>query len=131
MEELVRVFEGMTEQLSDISYKLNKLDDISYIEHGKKISYSGDTMPCENMVKLAKDSDLLIHESTYFEKFKRYHTSFEQALKIAERANVKKLVLTHISRRYQNEKELNKIISSHKMNFDVILAYDGLRITIE
>jgi len=30
MEELVRVFEGMTEQLSDISYKLNKLDDISY-----------------------------------------------------------------------------------------------------
>lgn len=29
MEELARVFEGMTEQLSDISLKLDKLDDIS------------------------------------------------------------------------------------------------------
>ncbi len=120
-------------KLGEITYKgiKIKLDDVSYVEKGKKISYSGDTRPCQNMVKLSKDSDVLIHESTYFEEFERYHTSFEQALKIAEDANVKKLILTHISRRYQSEKELRKIISSHKTSFDVILARDGMKIVVE
>ena len=32
---------------------------------GRKITYSGDTIPCEEMIEFAKESDLLIHESTY------------------------------------------------------------------
>ena len=32
---------------------------------GRKITYSGDTMPCEEMIEFAKESDILIHESTY------------------------------------------------------------------
>ncbi len=108
-----------------------RLEDVSNVEKGKKISYSGDTMPCNNMVKLAKDSDILIHESTYFEEFERYHTTFEQALEIAEKANVKRLIVTHISRRYQNDKELLDIIKSHKTNFKVDLAYDGMKLVLE
>ena len=107
------------------------LKDISYVEHGKKVSYSGDTMPCSNMVELAKDSDILIHESTYFEEFERYHTTFEQALEIAEKANVKNLIVTHISRRYQDDNELRKIIKSHKTSFDVDLAVDGMKLVLE
>ncbi len=108
-----------------------KLEDVSYIEKGKKLSYSGDTRPCENMISLSKNSDVLIHEATYFEEFERYHTTFEQALDIAEKSNVKKLVITHISRRYQDENELKKIINSHKTSFDVILASDGMKLVLE
>ena len=32
---------------------------------GKKVTYSGDTRPCEKLIELAKDSDVLIHEATY------------------------------------------------------------------
>ncbi len=32
---------------------------------GHKITYSGDTMPCEEIINFAKDSTILIHESTY------------------------------------------------------------------
>ena len=32
---------------------------------GIKLTYSGDTRPCEEMIDLAKDSTLLIHESTF------------------------------------------------------------------
>ena len=35
---------------------------------GSKIVYSGDTTPCEEMVEFAKDSTLLIHESTYIKE---------------------------------------------------------------
>ncbi len=31
---------------------------------GYKLTYSGDTMPCEELVKIGVDSDLLIHEAT-------------------------------------------------------------------
>ena len=32
---------------------------------GRKIVYTGDTMPSENLVKLAENADLLIHEATF------------------------------------------------------------------
>ncbi len=82
------------------------LDDVAFTEPGKKIVYSGDTMVTKNMVKLAENADLLIHDSTFFEEdvFDRQyrHTTFEDVLKIAEEARVKQIILTHISRRYQN-----------------------------
>jgi ribonuclease Z len=34
---------------------------------GRKITYSGDTRPNENLIKLAENSDILIHEATYEE----------------------------------------------------------------
>jgi phosphoribosyl 1,2-cyclic phosphodiesterase len=54
----------------------------------------------ENIVNLAKDTDLLIHDGQYtadeYKKFKGWgHSSWEQAVEVAIRANVKKLIITH------------------------------------
>jgi len=34
---------------------------------GKKIVYSGDTAPCQNILKISKNADLLIHDGTFVE----------------------------------------------------------------
>jgi len=62
------------------------------IEHGEQID--------DRIVELAKGADLLIHEGHYTpEELPRYrgwgHSSWEQAIEVAERAEVKKLVITH------------------------------------
>jgi phosphoribosyl 1,2-cyclic phosphodiesterase len=59
----------------------------------------GDTLD-ENLVKLAQDADILIHDGQYSSdelvlKKGWGHSSFEQAAEMAIRANVKQLVITH------------------------------------
>ncbi len=73
---------------------------------GRKIVYSGDTGPSEQMVEFAKDADVLIHESTfegiYGDKaYEMGHSTSIQAAEIAKNANVKRLILTHVSTRYK------------------------------
>ena len=80
---------------------------------GRKITYSGDTTPCEEMIDLAKDSTLLIHESTYIKEDsdkaeENFHSTSADAALIAKKSNSKRLVLTHISTRYQNTDQLLK-----------------------
>ncbi len=100
---------------------------------GKKITYSGDTRPCEQMITLSKNSDILIHESTYQEIDKEHaianaHSTTKEAAKIAKEANVKQLILTHISTRYTDDlimkEEANEIFEN------TIIAYDYLNIKI-
>jgi len=59
---------------------------------GKALTYSSDTRPCEAVVRLARGSDILIHESTG--PFPGHSTPV-QAGEIAQRAGVKRLVLIH------------------------------------
>lgn len=106
------------------------LEDISFIQSGKKIVYSGDTMPNKNIIRLSKNADLLIHDSTFFseEKEEKWrHATHDEVLEIAEKAAVKKLILTHISRRYQDVKELEDKIKHVK---NTVLAKDFMKIII-
>jgi len=62
------------------------------IEHGEKID--------ANIIKLAENADVLIHEAQYtpeeLPRFKGWgHSSWEQAVEVAEKAGVKKLIITH------------------------------------
>lgn len=62
------------------------------IEHGDSID--------ENIVELARDADILIHDGQYSNEelaTKRGwgHSSYEQAAEVARRANVRQLVVTH------------------------------------
>jgi ribonuclease Z len=75
---------------------------------GIKITYSGDTRPCEEMIMFAKDSTLLIHESTFIQKeaqnAEEYgHSTAKDAAFVARESNSKKLIITHISTRYGEE----------------------------
>jgi len=80
---------------------------------GRKLVYSGDTLACEKMIDFSQDADILIHESTFnnSHKDKAYetgHSTAEMAAKIAKKAGVTRLVITHISTRYKDTKTLEK-----------------------
>jgi ribonuclease BN (tRNA processing enzyme) len=78
----------------------------------RSIVISGDTRPSENLVRLAKDADVLVHEVMYLPALERLiatepnaktlrehllasHTTTEQVGRIATEAGVKTLVLSH------------------------------------
>jgi ribonuclease Z len=94
---------------------------------GRKVVYSGDTAKCENIIEKAKDADLLIHEATCMHEIieeRKGHTSALQAGEIAREADVERLLLTHISRRYQGRED--DLIEEAKEKFEASeLAFDG------
>jgi ribonuclease Z len=100
---------------------------------GRKIVYTGDTRPFENLVKLAIGADLLIHDSTLGDDLEERakedgHSTPSQAAKTAKRAKVKKLVLTHISARYSDSTVL---LNQAKKTFkNTVVAEDFMEIEI-
>ncbi len=100
---------------------------------GKKLTYSGDTQPCIQLDEFAKDSDLLIHESTYFDEDKdkaeaHGHSTNVDAANTAVKSNSKKLILTHISTRYQNPKDM--LIEAREIFENAELAKDLMKIEL-
>jgi len=77
------------------------------LKNGIAIVYTGDTRPCRSVVEESEKADILIHESTFTsdmreEAYKEGHSTAADAGKHAYEANVKELVLFHISARYRN-----------------------------
>lgn len=101
---------------------------------GRIIVYSGDTHPCKQMIKFAKDADILIHESTFEGKYndkarEAYHSTSIQAAQIAKKANIKKLLLTHVSTRY---KKSDLLTAEAKEIFEnSIVAEDFMQIEVK
>ena len=79
----------------------------------RSIVISGDTRPSENLIELARDADVLVHEALYVDAIDRlvanvpnaptlkqsilsHHTSADDAGRIAKAAGVKTLVLSHL-----------------------------------
>ena len=112
-----------------------KLSDVSKVRKGRKVVYSGDTMPCEAVVEMAKGADVLIHDGTFGERIKdeafaRGHTSVSDAARIAKKVKVKTLVLTHISTRHsQEEKEL--LGEARGIFKNSYVAKDGMSIEVK
>ena len=110
-----------------------KPDDVSYVVEGRKITFVLDTLPSKNAYGLAKDSDILVCEATYESSLEEkgesyYHMTAKQAASIANKANVKKLILTHISARY---KDYKKVEEDAKDIFDnVACAYDFMKVRL-
>jgi ribonuclease Z len=74
---------------------------------GRKVVYSGDTRPCEAVEKLTEKADLLIHEASLGERSAsttkdHWHSTVGEAAELAARAQVSRLILTHISGRCRN-----------------------------
>ncbi len=74
---------------------------------GRSVVYCTDTRPCESAVTLARGANVLIHESTYdatlsAEAKARDHSTAAEAATIAREAEVERLILTHISPRYES-----------------------------
>ncbi|MDE1768712.1 MAG: ribonuclease Z [Candidatus Micrarchaeota archaeon] len=110
-----------------VGTKIIKLSQVTNVQLGKKVVYTGDTRPSKDTVKAAADADLLIHESSYCEKEKslaveRMHSTATEAAQVAKKAHVKRLLLTHISARYNDigilEEEAQKIFKNSEVAED-------------
>ncbi len=72
---------------------------------GRRVAILGDTAPCKEAVALARDADVLVHESTFSARdaahaHQHHHSTARDAAQTALAANAKRLILTHISPRY-------------------------------
>ncbi|MHA1596571.1 MAG: ribonuclease Z [Candidatus Asgardarchaeia archaeon] len=103
------------------------------IRRGKKVVIVGDTKPNEEIISVAKEADVLIHEATYSDDMReeahmRGHSTAKDAAKVAKKAGVKLLILTHFSARYKDvsllEKEAREIFEK------TIAAHDLMRIKV-
>lgn len=95
---------GETVVLSN-GQSVNGKDYIGPRQKGRIITILGDTKYCEQSIQLAEGADLLVHESTFLHSDKELahsynHSTNLEAAAVARKANVSKLVLTHISARY-------------------------------
>ena len=69
--------------------------------HHVRFAHSGDAMPIDPA--LVADADLLVHDATFLEEPDRkypIHATTEEALEVGRVANVKTLILYHLSIRY-------------------------------
>jgi len=100
---------------------------------GRKIVYTGDTRQSENLVKLAENADMLIHEATFDDELTERamedgHSTPSMAAETAKKAGVKRLVLTHISARYKDAGLL--LEQARKIFVNTELAEDFLRLEL-
>jgi len=101
---------------------------------GRKVVYSVDTKPSDIVAEKSKGADLLIHDGMFLsdieeEAHKRGHSTSADAARIAKKAGVEKLILTHISPRYASGAPL---AAEAKAIFpNTVAASDLLEIEIE
>ena len=70
-----------------------------------KVVYSGDTRPCQALVDIGMNADILIHEATFDdtlpqEALNKRHSTISEALEVAFLMQAKSTTLTHFSQRY-------------------------------
>jgi ribonuclease Z len=120
-------------KIKDIDLEYFKVDHFpvkfsygfNFYNNKKKLTISGDTKPCENLMRYAQLADVLLHE-VYIEgeiqpvnkmrsaktlhNVRAYHTTSTQVGKVASLTQCKKLVLTHFVPTQFNEKKLKNVV---------------------
>jgi ribonuclease Z len=99
----------------------------------RSYAYCTDTLYDEEIIPYIENTDLLYHEATFTHDFvdvakSKFHSTAKEAALIAEKANVKKLIIGHFSARYEDTLPiLNEAITYFP---ETLLAEDGLKIEI-
>ena len=139
-------------KIKDINIKYFEVDHkpvkfaygFCFTNNNRKLTISGDTRPCENLMKFAQKSDVLLHEvfiegeiletnkmrtQKTLHNVKSYHTTSLDVGKVAFIARAKKLVLTHFVPTRFNKNNLKKVV---KKDFgkDPVIGEDLMTIKI-
>lgn len=99
--------EGKAIRLAD-GREVQPDDVLGPLKPGLRFVHIGDTGQTEDLVAYCQDADALVIESTYLEEEAELaeqfsHLTARMAAELAARANVKQLILTHLSRRYREK----------------------------
>jgi ribonuclease Z len=101
---------------------------------GRALVYSGDTRPALSVIEAARGADLLVHEATFggdeAERAKETgHSTAAEAARVAHDAGVRRLVLTHISPRYN--RDATELLAEARAVFpETTIARDGLTVEV-
>lgn len=99
----------------------------------RRIVYTGDTGPVADLVKLARDADLLIADATWIQRqwpnaTEAPHLTLRQILEIAQAARVRRLLLTHLTSRvpYSDyQKEIDVLQREMQLTMPVLLPLEA------
>ena len=105
------------------------------LQKGVKLVVVGDSGKTDNLLEVCQDADALVIESTYLDEETEMaaqfsHLTARQSAELAVKAGVKKLILTHISRRYR-EKDVLKEAQAIFPNTSVARDFDTFQIKRE
>jgi ribonuclease Z len=101
---------------------------------GRKLVYSGDTRPHPSVVEASRGADLLVHEATFggdeMERARETgHSTAAEAARVALDAGVRRLVLTHISSRYN--RDATELLAEARAVFpETVIARDGMTVDV-
>jgi ribonuclease Z len=125
---------GKTVTLED-GRQIGPEDVLGPLKPGVRLVHIGDTGRIEDLVASCEGADAMVIESTYLEEeaelAKQFsHLTARQAAELATQAGVRKLILTHLSRRYR-EKEVLTEARTFFPNVHVARDFDTFQIKQE
>ena len=128
-----KLHKGETVELPD-GRRVSPDELVGTPRRGRTVLYTGDTRPSLSVVEAARGADVLVHDSTFGEDERERaaetgHSTAAQAAEIAREAGVRRLVLTHISPRYN--RDAPELLAEARAVFpESIIARDGLTIDV-
>lgn len=103
---------------------------VSIEKNGRKIAYTGDSIPCANLKALLQDADLAVMDAGSLERHRRpvmMHLTAAECAFYAAQAGVKRLVLSHLLPLFDEQEILNEAQTAFP---DAVLARIGDTYTI-
>jgi ribonuclease BN (tRNA processing enzyme) len=119
--------------------KLSHADPVLGIRienEGKSFVYATDTLPCRATVKLAKNCDVLVHETYFSEKdmkgvkINTGHSSPKGAARVAMEANAGKLYLFHFNPEYDDKTISGMVRDAREVFKNTFAAKDFLKLKL-
>ena len=102
---------------------------------GRRVVVSGDTRPCPGTVRAARSADVLVHDSTFGDPEQAraeetFHSTAREAGRVAREAGVGRLVLTHLSTRYDRDFAVLAEQAREEFAGAVDVAADGMELEV-
>lgn len=102
---------------------------------GRRLALSGDTRPTDALARAASQADLLIHEATFADEDQERalltrHSTAREAGAVAQAAGARRLVLTHLSSRYDRTPDKLRVEAEAAFAGRVEVAFDGMTIEL-
>ncbi len=110
-------------------------DVLGPTRRGRSVAYISDTRPSDDVAEFVAGVDILVHESTYLHEHQdqareRDHSTTIEAARVAKRAGVKRLILTHISPKHMKRKPLLTEARSVFTNTELAEDFDVFEVPI-